>query len=417
MLMVKIISLWTLFLFCSCFAQDFQIKSLQTYSNTGRAQYDQANFPIITNTGLEGRTITIEFDIDAEYEPGLNIIFKFCDENWQPYENIFLENPLHNTEYSLNFERLPHNIEGASYHFKKKFPNDNVTFPFSGKWLYYITASNNDSEIYASGRFIVAYPIIDVKSNFRNSRIENQISSKVEMGRVLNLNVDFVIPDSLYPGRVLKVEVIKNQEIYDPINIGRDRNDNYRYYEWNGDREFTFIAKDIRPGKNYRRLDLNNNTKYSAPLANAQFEGVETERYSYPNKQRDNFGGMILKNYQNEYAEYLGVKFRLRLPDYFAKDVFVVGSFSDWNLYSDYQMENENGLYTTIVDLKRGIYDYQYVTAYFDGQTFSDVDWFELEGNDWTTISEYRILVYYKNSDFGEYDEIIGYMKLNSGGK
>jgi type 9 secretion system plug protein len=415
--MVKIISLWLLFSVGNLIAQDFEIKSLQTYSNTGRGQYDQANFPIISNTGLDGGSITIEFDIDADFEPSLNIIFKFCDKDWQPYENIFLENPIHNTAYSLYFERLPLNIERASYHFKKSFPNQDVTFPYSGKWLYYITASNDENEIYAEGRFIVAYPTIPIKANFRKSRMENQISNKVEMGRVLNLNVDFTIPDSLYPSRVIYVEVIKNREIYDPVIIDRENYNNDRFYEWNGDREFTFIAKDIRPGKNYRRLDLNNYGKYSTPIANAQFDGVETERYSFPNKQRDNFGGMVLRDYKNDYAEYLGVKFRLRLPDYFEKDVFVVGAFSDWDLFSDYQLENENGLYTNVIELKRGIYDYQYVTAYYDGQTFSDIDWLELEGNDWTTISEYRILVYYKNSDFGEYDEIIGYAKINSGVK
>ena len=73
--MVKIISLWLLFSVGNLIAQDFEIKSLQTYSNTGRGQYDQANFPIISNTGLDGGSITIEFDIDADFEPSLNIIF------------------------------------------------------------------------------------------------------------------------------------------------------------------------------------------------------------------------------------------------------------------------------------------------------------------------------------------------------
>jgi hypothetical protein len=227
--------------------------------------------------------------------------------------------------------------------------------------------------------------------------------------------VYFNLPDSLYPNRLKNVEVIRNHEIYDAVVINRDRYDNDRYFEWNGDREFTFVAKDIMPAKNYRKLDIRNINRYSAPLANAQYEGIETSRFSFPNKEGDNFGGSILLDYRDDYAEYIDVKFRLRLPEYFEKDVFVVGSFSDWDLFEGYKLNGKGGLYTNTIELKRGIYDYQYVTANFDGENFTDIDWIELEGNKWTTVSEYRIFVYYKNSDFGEYDEIIGYSKIRSG--
>jgi len=413
--MVKIISMWFLFISTLIVGQDFSIKSLQTYANIGSSQSTQAKFPLISNSGQAANSFTIEFDIEADYQPSLNIHFKFCDKNWQPYDNIFLDNPLKNTEYSLYFERLPLSIEGASYHYKGKFPNDNVTFPFSGKWIYYITASNNENEIYEEGRFIVVNSVMPIKTGFQRSRMENGISREVELGRVLNLRVDFNLPDSLYPGRLLNVEVIKNHEIYDPIIINRDRYDSDRYFEWDGDRDFTFVAKDIKPGKNYRLLDIRSINKYPAPAANAQFEGIETSRFTFPNKERDNFGGSILKDYRDDYAEYIDVKFRLRLPDYFKKDVFVVGSFTGWDLFEGYKMNGKGGLYTNTIELKRGVYDYQYVTAYFDGENFTDIDWIELEGNKWTTVSEYRIFVYYKNSDYGEYDEIIGYSKIRSG--
>jgi hypothetical protein len=64
--------------------------------------------------------------------------------------------------------------------------------------------------------------------------------------------------------------------------------------------------------------------------------------------------------------------------------------------------------------LKRGIYDYQYVIGYFD-KAKNDVvvlDWIELEGNDWKTGNLYQIVVYYRDPNFGGFDRIIGFKKI-----
>jgi hypothetical protein len=409
----------SIFLFIFLFnlnAQDFVIKSLQTYSNYGNKSSRQAAFPIINSKDPQQQSISIEFDIQADTEPSLKLVFKFCDKNWQPYDNLFLENPLYNTEYNLYFERLPLNVRGAEYHYKGTFPNDNVTFPFSGKWLYYIVDSNDDDRIYAEGKFIVIIPEIKIKAKIKKDRLENESRLPVLYGRTFSLRVDFTLPDSLYPGRLLDVEVIKNQEIFDPVIITKEIAAAGRYYEWNGDREFSFFARDIKPGKYYRKLDLRDRFKFQAPETNAQYDGIEVSRFQEPNKGSHNFGGSILNDFTDEYSEYLNVKFRLRLPDDFNKDVFIVGSFTDWDVYPSFIMTNKNGLYTASVELKRGVYDYQYVTGYLERKKISSLDWLELEGNDWSTANEYRILVYYDTPDEGGYDKIIGYLKLNSGG-
>jgi hypothetical protein len=69
-------------------AQDFYIRSLMCYSSD-----EQTSMPIIDNKELARDLITIEFDILGNYSPNLDIVFKFCDSDWQPYENVFLANP------------------------------------------------------------------------------------------------------------------------------------------------------------------------------------------------------------------------------------------------------------------------------------------------------------------------------------
>jgi hypothetical protein len=44
-----------------------------------------------------------------------------------------------------------------------------------------------------------------------------------------------------------------------------------------------------------------------------------------------------------------------------------------------------------------------------------NADWFALEGNSWKTENEYYIFLYYNSDELGEYEEIIGYTKINSG--
>ena len=132
--MIKILFL---LLSINIFAQDFEIKSLKTY----RAGIE-TSFPVIDYGDGNSTKITIEFDIASDYQPFLNIVFKFCDKNWKPYDNIFLVNQGHNFERNLYFEKLPNDVTGARYHFKENFPSQDVWFPFSGKWIYFITESS-----------------------------------------------------------------------------------------------------------------------------------------------------------------------------------------------------------------------------------------------------------------------------------
>jgi len=66
------------------------------------------------------------------------------------------------------------------------------------------------------------------------------------------------------------------------------------------------------------------------------------------------------------------------------------------------------------LQLKRGIYDYQYVTGEVAGDHIENINWEILEGNFWETRNEYFIFLYYKTIEKGGYDKIIGYKKIMS---
>ncbi|MFH1194998.1 MAG: type IX secretion system plug protein domain-containing protein [bacterium] len=390
-------------------AQDIEIKSLKTY-RTG----DATSYPVlIFNEDIES-TVTIEFDIQADTEPNLSIVFRFCDKNWQPYDNIFLANQGYNTAYNLWYDKLPVTVRDAKYHFHGTFPNFDVTFPFSGKWSYFITDSFDTSYVYAEGRFVVVIPEVELRSSIRQERHQTMSLSAGSLERVFNITVALDLPDPLFPQFVDEVEIVENHKTDFPYFIGRESYGDLRYYEWDGNRKFSFTARDIPPGNEYRTADLRDKNRFVPPDVNAQYDGVETSRYYIPGKDDLN-GGSKLSDFNDPNSEYMYVLFSLRQPEDFDSNIFISGSFNDWCASPYYKMYEDDGLYKITLELKRGIYDYQYVAADLFNNRISNIDWQILEGNFWETGNIYHIFLFYKEELLGGYDKIIGYKQIYSG--
>jgi len=393
----------------SFFSQDFSIKSLRVYSSA-----DELAFPLIDLQDDSKNSITIEFDVDSRYEPNLNIVFKFCDSDWQPYDNNFLKNPGYNTAYNLWFDRLPLNVRGAKFHYKGRFPNQLVTFPFSGKWKFFIVDSQNEDKIYADGKFFVVNPEVKLNVTLTRSRKEGLNPEIASLGRIFILRTSLTLPDSLFNTNLRKVEIIENRKFAYPIIISRFDNTIQKFFEWNGSNRFTFTAGEIKPGNEYRRTDIRDVGRFVYPKTNAQFDGVETSNM-FKKLNRDWNGATLLMNYRNDNAEYLNVNFRIRPPENITSPVFLVGSFNNWIVSPKYEMFDDDGLLNLSIELKRGVYEYQYVTGDFVNGEITNIDWNILEGNFWETDNEYHIFLFYESTDLGGYEKIIGYKRIKSG--
>ena len=387
---------------------DFEIKSLRVYQS-----HDETSFPIV----FPNSKIAIEFDIKSDHTPNWEILFRFCDQYWEPYEDYLFANEMYNTERNLWFEVLPFRGDRARYHYKGIFPNENVNFPFAGKWQFYIVDTNEPDYIYGSGKFyVIDRKEVFLKTSLKDQRLEGLDPDPAVFGQIYNLKVSFNLPDSLFTQQVINIEIIENRKIEYPIVLDKTYDNQWRFYEIDGAKSLSFYAKDIQPGGEYRQVNLMSKTKYNPPKTSAHFDGVEVSRKFKPSG-RDFNGGSKLMNFKNEYAEYMDVEFRLRLPDNYYQNVFLVGAFNNWEILPDYLMNEDNGLFTQTIELKRGIYDYQYVTADIIDDFLENESWIELEGNDWRTRNEYYIFLYYDSPELGGYDKIIGYKKIISGSK
>jgi hypothetical protein len=386
-----------LLLSADIFSQEPVIKTLQVYAGDS-----ETSLPV-------GGSITIEFDVQSEFIPDFNIVFRFCDKNWKPYENIFLRNSGQDIAYNIDANKLPVTVEEADYHYKGAFPNnfDNVSFPFSGKWMFFVTATNDTSDVYATGRFIIINREVELRSTLKHEKLEDETFFPTDLAKVFNITTTVNLPDELHPSFLSHLEIIENQLIHYPVIVDRKFNTNRRQYYWDGNRKFTFTARDLRPGNEYRKTDLRDSKIYAGKNVRAQFDGIEYSRF-FKSPPRDMNGGFIISKTE-VFPTYLNVLFEFRPPEENFGSIFLTGSFNNWLLLPEYEMENQAGLYKKTVTLKRGAYDYQYVAAdVLNGQIIND-DWYILEGNNWATKNVYHLLLYYTDPNYGGYDKVIGY--------
>jgi len=386
------------------YSQDLQIKSLVTYTTD-----DRLALPVLTGEDK----FVVEFDVKSDFEPNLNILFRFCDEGWTPTKNIFFLNQTRNFKQLFNFERLPVTVEDADYHFKGSFPDKDgfIEFPYSGKWRFYITDPQDTSLVYSEGRFYVVNNELSLSSTLRKDELEDKNYWPVELAKVFNITTNFYLPDDFFPSYVDRLEIIQNRNIYDPIVIERNANTLERQFKWDANRKFTYITRDIPAGNEYRQVDIRNFNFFSEKNVKAQRDGLEFSRF-FLNASPDLNGNKIFKDYKDPYATYLNVTFSIRPPDDVYGDIFLVGAFNDWLLSVEYKLQSEAGIYSTTIPLKRGIYDYQYVVGDDNNGEIVNADWLVLEGNTWNNKKVYDIFLYYNEPSLGGYERIIGYIKL-----
>jgi hypothetical protein len=328
---------------------------------------------------------------------------------------LFLSNFGKNISRGLDFEKLPANVREADYHFKGKYPdaNDYVEFPFSGNWMFYITDTQDTSIVYGYGKFYVVQNVNDIQDTLTNETLESGNYFPNDLGKVFNITTNFILSNKLFPGQVNSVTIIENRKIDYPIVINRTFNTDTRLYYWDANRKFSFIARDIRPGNEYRQVDLRDINLFNSVNVNAHRDGLEYSRF-FKEGPKDHNGASLIDNFKDPNSTYLNVYFSISPPDNVYGDVFLVGSFNNWDILPDYRMDYNGGIFSKTISLKRGVYDYQYVLADYRNGNITNPDWYILEGNSWETVNEYNIFVYYNEPTNGGYDRIIAHSKIFS---
>ncbi len=387
--------------------QDVVIKSLKTFTTK-----DANAIPVLSSPR---DLLTIEFDLQAEYRPDMHIIFKFCDRNWNPTENIFLFNEGSNTAYTLDFFLLPTTVEDAKYHYTNTYPDKDgyVSFPYSGKWKFFIVDSQDHNTVFAEGRFFVVKADVPLKVDIKRETLEDKNYYPPQLGHTNWVVVDALLKEDYFPFFVDELEIVQNHLLDKSVSVLRNSIDRNRVFEWDGGSKVRFIAKDVFPGNEYRQTNLTDINVYNSKNVKAQFDGMEYSRFLLMSK-RDNNGSFTLSPPKDIQSTYMNVTFQIKPPEDVYGDVYLVGAFNDWQLSEKNKMNFNGDHFELTLQLKRGVYDYQYVVVNGDYSDVTNQDWIILEGNDWQTTNDYNIFLWYRDQEYGGYDRIIGYSKIQT---
>ncbi len=417
---MKILILFFLLINFSFAQNQIELKGLRTFSIK-----DEILPPIIIyndfdENGIEDTSndyIVIEFDIKSTLKPNLQIIFKLCDKNWKPVDNLFLTNFGKDRFYNLQYSVAANGIKSYNYSFRQIFPDNRgqITFPFSGKYKYLITDFNNENNVYGEGYFIVVYQKFPISAYYSKEVIDDSLSDIMEFNRRDRITVNVEIPNPYDPFRQNEVEIVQNQKFFFSNIVNFNKKSKYEFGRYLQSNIKQYVKRDLLPGNEYRQLDLTDYRKYPNDRLLTSFTGIDvTRKFSYGGN--DFNGGMKFYPFDDIYNEYLNYRFELTLPSPAEGEVYVIGSFNNWRIDEKYKMESSGNYYSLVVNLKRGIYDYQYVIV---NETHSSpknlkIDWIEIEGNSWNTKNVYYIFVYYNNPDYGGWDEIVAFTEIKT---
>jgi hypothetical protein len=386
------------------FAQEPPAPVLKGLRLSGQSRSD---LPIVL---LRQEPINIEFDIQAEEAPRLELRFYHCDRNWRETPTPFVNDELLNrTRMEPPFEVAPAGVKGYDFQYRFTLPAYPLFdgFMYSGNYRLEVWDSGNQLKL-GSSRFFVAETLARPVMKVENRR---DPAASAPYNQVHLVRVAFAVPEPdsgampYFSHDFTTVDIYKNREIGRPRRISVDDLDPNTFVEGLALRDLEFRVEDILPGNDYRTINIENVNEYPQEILLRSRAGADLSRFPWQRASDQDGSSSVVRG--SRYADYLDFEFEL-LWDQASDSVHVVGDFNDWDPASGGPMEFHNGRYNWTTSIRRGRYDYQYVVG---------SDWIALEGNDGRTVNRYTALIYYRDPRFGGFDRILGVARLRSSGR
>lgn len=391
---------------------------------------DERKFPLLVRDSVDNngnpvrsnQYVTIQFDVLADEPPRLKLRFFHCDRNWKPDQSVFLQDEYHNTSFVLNYKTSPGGVNHYRYRYLNSFPDneDVVRFEYSGNWIFKLMAED-ESNVYGEGRFMVIDRVAPTRLSVTN---DYRTANVPPFNQIHKVAVTVKLPREIDGSYYTTVDVYQNRRLGHPYRIDANDRDPYTFVEGYNTGKRIFTLSGILPGNEYRTLDLSNVTRYPNNALVRPVDGADQMRM-YWRTGTDRNGTAVLNRFSGINSDYIEVLFRLDLTEADfrtvtsgGKDIFLVGPFNAWEPTPEDKLvyDDAEHSYVTKKLLRRGIYDYQYVTGIWDVQMnmATEQDWLVLEGNDWRTTNTYTAFVYYNDPRFGGFDRLVGFDQARS---
>ena len=388
------------------------IRTVQLYpiSNTGRSAQAVLNPPVIKLQ--DNQPLVLEFDcLNLDYQFFRVKIFH-CDADWKP-------SVLNEIEYLPEYNDFPINDYKNSFATKIQYNHFIFELPsvkISGNYLVMVYKNRDEDDIVLTRKFMVYDNRVNVggRTSYPNNAQKRMTHQQVNFG------INYGNHEIIDPKRDLKVMIRQNfrdDKITKPLIPFMVDNYNKKldYQFFDGENQF-------EGGNEFRMFDGRSTVQKLVNISKV----IQGERESiieiYPEKSQNHMayvaindlnGQFVIDNYETNRGEtesdYVRVSFFLKSDSLENKKVYVNGAFNDCLLNDKNLMHYvpENQAYEVFIQLKQGIYNYNYLTV--DGQGLKSES--EFENTHSQTENIYEIFVYHRPIG-SRADALVGYSLL-----
>lgn len=333
-----------------------------------------------------------------------------CNADWTPSNLKDMDFLDEYNEFSI--DQFDFSMATKVHYTHFTFPVPRVKKP--GNYLLMVYRNYDERDLIITRRFFVYANNIQIKGGIGMSTGVSQ--------RLVNQQINFTIDysDMFLSNPLLDIKVVIRQNhrwdnaIYD-LRPTMVREDIHQLVYNNFDLKNNFLA-----GNEFRFFDMRS-LRYSGQNIDRIMRGENGyDAFLYIDKSRgeepytitqDLNGGYLIQVKESRdpdlEADYARVHFFLELPGKIKEPVYLAGELTDWSYSEENKMQylENSGLYTCMLLLKEGLYDYCYMLPE------DAVNPNRLEGNHVETRNEYEIIVYYKDPSVNS-DLIMGYLRM-----
>jgi len=366
------------------------------------------------------RFATVEFDVAASNIPNVFVRVVHCNADWTESSNGFL-NDITNRTSIIDWTLAPARSRYHQYRGKLRIPNEQLTIRFPGNWSVRVYDLDTDS-LLAETRMFVVMPMADATMNFMTDFYEprNRVSGialtletvvRADPGRLLDTYVHTTV---VYRNHRWRQPFISSQR-YRPRLSEQVASHTVMGMLAGGK---VFRLERIPAENEYRILDLTSAGMFPSTGAPVRMP-FSDQRRNGQFMQRADDGAMSTSTVSSVDDEYIPLEFLLDpapgRPS--ANDVFVVGSFNNWQADRTWQMYYDDALrlYRLRQWVRRGRHNYMYATGTVnaDDGTLLDLTFEEFEGNTASAGHGFVAFVYAQMQEYGGYDGIVAVTTSN----
>ncbi len=373
---------------------------------------DPLSQPIINLDSDDKLRISFD-DLDADIKNYYYTIIH-CNVDWTRSDLIESEYIQGFYEEYIKDHEFSYNTIQRYTHYSFEFPSKTMKPLLSGNYVFKIFEEGKDPIAYQ--RFMVLDTKTSIEPTIKRATLAKYRNIKHE--------IDFIIKtpelETSNPYSEIQVVVTQNNRLDNSLTELKP------VFIKNDELVYDYEDQNIFLGNNeFRHFDTKSLRYHSERIKSIYFDSIYNHVYLYNDQQRtfnqysiiSDINGKFLIQSQEGWdskieADYAFVHFTLPFENISYGNVFLLGSFSRWQLDDDFKMiyNTNKKQYEASVFLKQGYYNYNYA---LNDTITKCVDASYIEGSHYQTRNDYYIYVYFRNT--GEiYDQLVGFKKSSS---